>query len=315
MLIDIFDLNRAQQTLPPTGTGPIRLELELLLAKQATTVATQEQAMELFDMPPAMANVPDPQLRAALALMSALSPWSETARTFLTSSLSTLTWSFSFEPLPLPVNALYSLDQDGNSVVRVNEMLNGDTLEVISAALLEGILLEEYGRSPNAAVVAALMSTLAYAELATKNPGVVATPTWGTISRNRDLLALINSSQWTAGSQLSNAALVGFLAPANGAGDVLPGLNYDATSFQAYVLQSPRLEGAERMSIALASDGFLRLAAATGIPVESGPAGAVITGKTMSMIDSHLGEFMTAEDIQTLTVVLFLGIPAAQDQT
>ena len=159
------------------------------------------------------------------------------------------------------------------------------------------------------------MSTLAYAELVTIHPEIVATPTWGTISRNRDVLALINSSQWTAGSHLSNAALVGFLAPANGAGDVLPGLVYDATSFQSYVLQSPRLEGAEQLSIAVASDGFIRLAGATGIPIEAGPGGAMITAKTMSVIDTNLGALMTPGDVETLTLVLFLGISAVQNQT
>ena len=39
------------------------------------------------------------------------------------------------------------------------------------------------------AVVAALMSTLAYAELIAINPAAVSFPSWGTISRNRDVLA------------------------------------------------------------------------------------------------------------------------------
>ena len=315
LLVDIFDLNRAGQTPSPSGVDSIRAELELLLAKQPGPFAIREQAFELFDMPLAMSTVPDPQLRAALVLMWALSPWTETARSFLTPAPQTQGWTFSFEHLPLPVNAQHVRDQDGRSVVLVNELLSGDSLEVISAALLEGILLEEDRRSPNGAVVAALMSTLAYAELVTINPEVVATPTWGTISRNRDLLALINSSRWTAGSQPSNSELVGFLAPANGAADVLPGLVYDATSFQSYVLKSPRADGAEQMSIAVASELFIRLAGVTGIPIAAGPGGIVITGETMSIIDSNLGEFMTSDDVQSLTVALFLGIPAPQKRT
>jgi hypothetical protein len=93
---------------------------------------------------------------------------------------------------------------------------------------------------------------------------------------------------------------------------VLPGLVYDASSFQSYVLDSPRVSGAEHMSIAVASDLFIRLAGVTGIPIAAGPGGAVITRETMSIIDSNLGEFLTGDDVQALTHALSLGVPGPQ---
>jgi len=179
-----------------------------------------------------------------------------------------------------------------------------------AAAVLEGVLLEEERRSPNGAVVAALMSTLAYADLVSLNPAVVSSPTWGAICRNTDLLALVNSAQWTPGPTTTSESTAGFLAPANGASDVLPGLINDATSFQSHVLESPRLEGAENMSVAFASELLVRLAGISGIPIDSGPAGPVINEATLSQLDASVGDFLTASELQTLVGALSLGAAA-----
>jgi hypothetical protein len=312
MLVDIFDLNQAESVPAPAGVTAIRANLESLLAKQSVADDQRARAIELFDLPIAITNVPDPQLRAALVLMWALPPWSETARAFLMGQPQNESWTFEFASLPLPVPAQHQVDRNGHNLVQVNELLSGGSLESIAAALLEGILLDQDRHSPNGAVVAALMSTLAYAELIAINPAAVSFPSWGTISRNRDVLALINSSQWSAGSQPTKSDLIGFLAPANGAGDVLPGLVYDASSFQAYVLASPRATGTEQMSLAVASELFIRMAGITGIPIAAGPGGTVITGETMSMIDSSLGEFLSSDDVHALAIALFLGIPGPE---
>src|SRR5690606_31886976 len=59
LLVDIFDLNRAEQTPSPPGVDAIRANLELRLAKQPVPVTLRNQALDLFDLPLAKANVPD----------------------------------------------------------------------------------------------------------------------------------------------------------------------------------------------------------------------------------------------------------------
>ncbi len=64
------------------------------------------------------------------------------------------------------------------------------------------------------------------------------------------------------------------------------------------------------MSIGIASELLVRLAGMSGIPIELGPAGPVISSATLSQLDASAGDFMTAEDVQALAEILLLGVAA-----
>jgi hypothetical protein len=282
----------------------MRQALADLLRLQQATPAERSATLARFDDPGIEARIPDPQLRAAAILLGSLDPWSATLDAVLAPSPHR--WNVGFAPLPAPVNALASIDAEGVRDVRLNELLIGDSLETTAAALLEGLLLAGERRTSDGALLAALMSTLAYADLVTIHPDAPETLTWGTVSRNLDLLALLNSAPWSAGG--SSSASIGFLGAANGAADILPGLIPDATSFQAHVLGSARGAGADQLGSAAPSELLAGLAQVGGVSLPLTPNGPVIDDAAIRLLDGGVSAFLTPDEAVLLISALDLGI-------
>jgi hypothetical protein len=78
-----------------------------------------------------------------------------------------------------------------------------------------------------------------WADFVTADPSLTTSATWGTITRNRDLLALLNSQPFDPGTPDSTS--FGLRLAAGSGGDVLPGLPISAGSFVDFVLASSRV--------------------------------------------------------------------------
>jgi hypothetical protein len=219
-----------------------------------------------------------------------------------------VTWRIEFAPLPLPINAMFAPSLTGNPGVRINDYLIGDSLEVTASAIIEGILLESDRRTPNTTTIAALMSTMAYAAMVDDLPSIASKPTWGTISRNIDLLALLNSAPWSSSVESMAPEEIGFLAAAPGVTDVLPGLVQDAGSFQAYVLNSARADGVDAVTLSIPSKLLLDVAESSGAPLPQGAGGAVIDQVAMLQLDGRVSKLMAPEMTASVLAALGLGV-------
>ncbi|CAN5553802.1 hypothetical protein BH23CHL5_BH23CHL5_05790 [soil metagenome] len=305
----LFNLNRARRASNPTGIEQVRARLQASLEAQVQSPGLIREQIGWFDDPEIIARYPDTQIRAALILLGSLDTLSE-------SLLSTdalfrhAAWTIIFAPLPTPINASSSTTGPSQSELRLNEMLSGDSLEVISAAIVEGLLLEENYQSPNATIVAALLSTICYGDLIARNSVTVNAPTWGTISRNLDLLALVNSAQWSVTNAGGGGSSIGFLSSGAGVPDVLPGTLLDATSFHEHVSQSARFEGTSNVSDNAAPELLVNLAGAIRVVIESGPTGPVITNVTLQRLDLAVGIFLPDRRISDIVSGLSLGVAA-----
>lgn len=304
----IFDLNYSARPANTTDARTMRIALAESLTAYAADPAVQASSLALFDNARLESTVPENQLRAAIALLASLDPWSDLTDALLQSRRGTPAWRIEFAPLPLPVNAMFEPDGAGRGTVRINEYLIGDSLEVTAAAIVEGILLEADSRTPNTTTIAALMSTVAYATLLEKQPSVASNPTWGTISRNVDTMALLNSSPWSPSSPGGDVSQVGFLAPAAGVTDVLPGIATDATSFQAYVLDSARGDGIDATTVSIPSELLIAVAESTGAPFARQSGGAIIDQTAMLLLDANVSSLLPPDVIASLLTALHLSV-------
>ena len=134
--------------------------------------------------------------------------------------------------------------------------------------------------------------------------------TWGVMNRNRDLLALLNSTAWPGdASAPENADSIGFLSPSNEADDILPGLYADAESFAGYVETSPQAARFDRQADLEAPPVFAEYLAYAGIEPTSRFRGKILFSRqTMSEIDAALGGFISPDDALTLAKTLKLGV-------
>ncbi len=305
----LFNMNRARRASNPTGIDQVRARLQVSLEAQVDSTGLIVEQLGWFDDPEIIARFPDSQIRAALILLGSIDTWSESLLSTDT-LLRQSAWTIAFASIPAPINASFSAIGPGGSELRLNEMLSGDSLEVIAAAIVEGLLLEENYQSPNATIVAALLSTICYGDLVAHNPEIVNAPTWGTISRNLDLLALLNSAQWSVTNTGAGATSIGFLSSGAGIPDVLPGALLDATSFHDYVSQSARFEGVSNVVATAAPELLVNLAGTIGVVIESGPAGPVITSMTLQRLDLAVGILLPNPRIAEIVSGLSLGVAA-----
>jgi hypothetical protein len=155
------------------------------------------------------------------------------------------------------------------------------------------------------AVASALLGTLAYADIVASDPELVTQSTWGVIQRNRDLLALINSSSWAPGLDSLNS--VGFLRPSNDAVDILPGLYDDAASFAEFITARPRSIGLESRSSAEAPPVFAEYLDFAGIDLRVSGDGTIIDAETLGELDANLGAFLSPDDALRTAEILQLG--------
>ena len=207
----------------------------------------------------------------------------------------------------------YDADTDAgqpDAAILLNRDLAGEPLVVIASYLVEGTLLPTADNGPidpDRAVAAALLGTLAYADLLATAPDDAVANTRGVATRNRELLALLNSSALAGGT--GGASPIGFRSAPPGVTDVLPGLYVDAPSFADYVRPSGPAPVDERRwqdEDTLAFRAYLAPANHVGEPrIRS--AGTTTLGE----IEPAVAAFLSPDQIVELAGTLQLGVLAS----
>jgi hypothetical protein len=311
-----FSLRDAQPQAPSLTEREAKSKLRSSLKRAGANSRDRGQLAELFDQPALVARIPDPSLRAAVVLLGVSDPWRASFDAFINGDDAAPPLEVAFADFPngqlfafTPSDALNVGDQ-----VLVNSVLIGEPLEVLSSYLIEASILSSGDATTGEAVSARLLGTLWYGTMVRGRPGMAELRSWGTIERNRDLLALVNSSVAPENSRsegIGNAASYGFMAPANGAPDCLPGIYDDAASFADYVLSEigssfDVILTVQRASI---SERYLGYAG-----IQSGADsldGTVLDDQQLAALDARLGLFLTDDDMLAIASALGLRIAVA----
>jgi hypothetical protein len=289
----LFDLNRIGRLRRPLTEDDAREALAAALRRNNVPASSISDALVLVQAPEIVDLVSDPQLRAALLIIDQLEPWNLLSSTVLDRNNSNpMRVQIAFGDLEAAAPAVWD-QSDGQPVIRVNSMLEGERPEILAAAVAEGALLEGTSPSEDQAVAAAAISTALYINLVERDPDIVTDRTWGTVSRNRDALALLNSGQWSASSPSRNADSIGFLLAAGSAMDILPGVYIDASSFSAYILASPRTERAESNPPSNAPQSIVALLKFAGVAQDKASA-MLVDEDLLNELDRHMDAFLPA---------------------
>ncbi len=237
----LFDLRTMHATLDPLNIEFARAALRETLLEAGSDPVLIASALAQFDNKSEQSLVPDPTLRAGLLMLHRDSRWIS----LLASALDGANEAgapvrIAFRDLPTAVPAVWENTGWGESpAVWINSMMIGERPELLATAIAEGLLLESADRCVDQAIIAAALSSLFWADLVTADPSLTTGSTWGTITRNRDLLALLNSQPFDPGNP--DSTTFGLRLAAGSSGDVLPRLPVSAGSFVDYVLDSPRI--------------------------------------------------------------------------
>jgi hypothetical protein len=260
--------------------------------------------------------IPNPALRAATMMLGALKPWDLALGViFDASNPDGVPLQVIFGDLRNSAPAARQSDTEGDgtpAAILVNSLLRGESPAMLASAIVEGTLLHDDKWTGREAVAAALMGTLAYGDILQVDPAVAKAKTWGVMNRNRDLLALLNSTAWPGGASApENADSIGFLGASNEADDILPGLYADASSFADYIETSPQAARFDRYSDLEAPPVFGQYLASAGIEPSSRFRGQILfSEQTMSEVDSALDGFIGPDDALALAKTLKLGVTA-----
>jgi hypothetical protein len=235
----IFDLRSMLPTGAPMNEEFSRAALREALTRSGATPAAVSAAVASFDDPAVRELISDPTLRAGLLLLRRDDRWASIVASVIEGTNETgLPVHIAFRDLPNAVPAVWdSQGWKGAPVIWIDSMLPGERPELLATAIAEGALLESTKQSNAQTIIAAALSTVLWADFITTDASLVSAPSWGTITRNRDLLALLNAQPFDPGTPL--ATDIG-LRLAAGNGEVLPGLPMDPGSFVEYILHSPR---------------------------------------------------------------------------
>ncbi len=237
----LFDLRAMHPTLDPLDTEFARAALRETLLQSEIDPAAIAAAIAQFDDKTEQGLVPDPTLRAGLLMLNRDPQWSSLLASALDgANVAATPVRIAFRDLPTAVPAVWEGASGGASpTVWINSMLLGERPELLATAIAEGLLLESLDHGADHAIIAAALSSVLWADFITADPTLTTGGTWGTIVRNRDLLALLNSQPFDPGDPES--AAFGLRLAAGSGGDVFPRLQISAGSFVDYVLGSPRV--------------------------------------------------------------------------
>lgn len=313
--LKLFDQDRGKRAGKPLDESGGRAALERSLVRRGTAATLRDGLLTRYDDPATRDLIPDPSLRAAALLLGAAKPWDATLGVvFDGQNPDQVPLHVEFAPLRNSAPAARRSDR-GDGVppaILVNSLLVGEPPELLASVIVEGSLLHDDTLTQNEALAASLLGTLSYGAWVATDPDLPRARTWGVINRNRDLLALLNSTAFPGGTKTpSNADLIGFFSPADGAGDILPGLYTDATSFAGYVATKPQATRYDRHSELEAPSVFVKYLDFAGIKPTSTFRDTVTFSKaTMGDLDAGLAAFLSSNGALVLARTLDLGIAA-----
>ncbi len=138
--------------------------------------------------------VSDPTLRAGLLVLGIDERWASILLSIIDGdNESARPVHIAFRDLPNAVPEVWeSSGWQGGPVIWVNAMRAGERPELLATAIAEGALLESADSCTAQTIIAAALSSVLWSELIALDPSLVESATWGTITRNRDLLALLD---------------------------------------------------------------------------------------------------------------------------
>jgi len=299
-----FDLRAMRPTAAPFDTEFSRAALRESLVRSGLSSAEIAAALAEFDDPAIMELVSDPTLRAGLLVLRRDARWSPLLASVIDgANEASVPVHIAFRNPPDAVPAVWE-DQGwkGAPAIWVDSMLIGERPELLATAIAEGVLLESAAICTAQTITAAAIASVLWADLINTDPGLTDSKTWGTITRNRDLLALLDSQPFDPGNP--GAASIG-LRLGTGDGDVLPGLPMDSASFVAYVSQSPRLAAAHLPAGGSAPMVLTEFLHRADIAQGAGRSDRIDDG-LLSSIDLEFGQLLPAP--AALTAAAALGL-------
>lgn len=309
----LFDLRGGQRTTALSGETARKALADFLDSAKPASDA-KSALLTRYDDPKTAELIPDPSLRAATMMLGALKPWDlALGAIFDGNNPDGVPLQVKFAALRNSAPAAHRSDTEGDGTppaILVNSLLAGESPGLLASAIVEGTLLHDDRWASREAIAAALMGTLAYADVVKIDPSTVKPSTWGVLTRNRALLALLNSAAWPGdGSTPANADSIGFLSAPNKAHDILPGLYADATSFADYVESSPQGARFDHTSDLEAPPVFAGYLAYAGIePTGRFRDAILLSEQTMSDVDAQLGAFLSPDGALRLAKTLNLGV-------
>jgi hypothetical protein len=279
----LFDLRAMKPAAKPMDGEFARAALREALVRSGMPTAEVAAAIAQFDDPAIRELISDPSLRAGLLLLHGSDRWDPILASVLEGvNDSGIPVHIAFRDLPNAAPAVWDgQGWNGGPAIWIDSMLVGERPELLATAIVEGALLESADRSPAQTIVAAALSTVLWAELIPADPTLTSSATWGVITRNRDLLALLNAQPFDPGTPAGTA--VG-LRLAAGDGDVLPGLPMNPGSFVDYVLASPRAVASDPPASGSAPAALTELLRRSGIE-HGGSQPARIDDDLLAQID------------------------------
>ncbi len=235
----LFDLRSMLPARQPFDAEFSRASLRGALSRAGLASPEMTAALAEFGDPAITELIPDPTLRAGLLILRQDARWRAVLDAVIEgANASGRPVHIAFRDLPHAVPAEWdSQGWNGAPVIWIHSMLLGEQPELLATAILEGALLESPDPSTAQMIVAAALSSVLWADLIRADPTLVQAGTWGTIVRNRDLLALLGSQPFDPGSPASTS--IGLRLGA-GDGDALPGIPMNVASFVGYIDASPR---------------------------------------------------------------------------
>ncbi|MEZ4533140.1 MAG: hypothetical protein R2855_19255 [Thermomicrobiales bacterium] len=307
----LFDLRSMHPTRDPLDIEFARAALRESLLGAGVDSETISEAVALFDSGAEKTLVPDPVLRAGLLMLARSPGW----RPLLDSALVGANGGgapvrIAYRALPHAVPAVWESAGWGESpVVWINSMLDGERPELLATAIAEGLLLESSETCAAQAVIAAALSSVLWADLVASDPTLAESATWGTITRNRDLLALLNSQPFDPGVPQSSE--FGLRLAAGSGSDVFPGLPVSANSFVDYVSNSPRVSASTSTETSPSPAALTALLQRSGLDSPS-PASAIqIDDDLLASLDLGFAHVLPVEDGVDAAAALGLTISSA----
>jgi hypothetical protein len=310
----LFDHTRAKKTGKSLSENAGREALSDFLDKTEVAPETNAALLVRYEDAATIELIPDPSLRAATLMLGALKPWDLALGViFDANNADGEPLRVLFADLRNSAPAAHQSDTDGDgtpAAILINGLLIGEPPALLASSIVEGTLLHDDTWTNQEAIAAALMGTLAYGDFVAIDPSLVKAKHWGVMNRNRDLLALLNSTTWPGDDEaLANADSIGFLGASNAADDILPGLYADAESFADYVETTPQASRFDNTSDLEAPAVFADYLAYAGIePTNRFRGKILLSDQTMTEIDAALGNFLTPDDALTLAKTLKLGV-------
>lgn len=303
--IDAILKGRNPSGKPLTEATGLNALADALAASPADETAKKALLAKYADQAVA-ALIPDPSLRAALLLLGGWRPWDLTLGVVLDGA----------NPDGVPLQIFFTDLRDSAPAVRqsnvkndgtpaaivINSLLRGESPAVLAAAIVEGTLLHDDTLTKDEVVASSALGTLAWADLIAAMPGAAKAKTWGTITRNIGLLALLNLAD-------AGGAGLGVLAPATGVQGILHGVYLNSTSFSAFADGRPWGVHFDRQAELEAPPIFIDYLTFAGAPPTPGIGGIVsLSDKTLANLDSAMSVLLSPAALMADAATLSLGV-------